>query len=475
MSDPIRILYVDDYPLDRKLVRDALEKEHEGFRVTEAASRQEFEALLAEGDYDLILSDFNILGFEGLEVIDAVRAKDPRVPVVIVTGTGTEEVAVEAMKRGATDYVIKTPEHTRRLPHTIQAAIEKKRLRDERKRAEEALRKSRNLMQSVIDGSPDQMMLIDRDYGILLANRAVRDVLGGEDLVSGSLTCHQISHHRDTPCEGVEHPCPLEHVIATKAPVTVTHTHYDAEGNVVYSEVNAAPIFDEAGEVIQIIESSRDITQRVRAEEALRQHREHLEELVKERTAELEIARDKAQRYLDIAGVIIVTIDAEQRVALINQRGCAVLRGTVEEIVGKNWFETFIPENVREDVVKAFRQLLTGEIEFVEYFENLILTRDGKERLIAWHNTLLKDNAGNIIGTLSSGEDITERKQAEEQLRLRTEELEVFNEAMVDREMRIIEMKEQVNRLCEELGWEPTYPPIWLEDLAPEQKNDRDG
>jgi DNA-binding NtrC family response regulator len=113
VNEPIHILYVDDYPLDRELVRDALEREHGGFQLTEAASRQEFEERLAEGDYDLILSDFNILGFEGLQVIDSIQARDPRLPVVIVTGTGSEEVAVEAMKRGATDYVIKSPRQKR--------------------------------------------------------------------------------------------------------------------------------------------------------------------------------------------------------------------------------------------------------------------------------------------------------------------------------------------------------------------------
>ena len=142
MNDPIHILYVDDYPFDRELVRDALEKEQEGFRVTEAASRADFEARLVEGGYDLVLSDFNILGFEGLQVLDAVRARNLNVPVIIVTGTGSEEVAVEAMKRGAADYVIKTARHIRRLPHTIHAVMEKKQGDDERKRAQEALRRS---------------------------------------------------------------------------------------------------------------------------------------------------------------------------------------------------------------------------------------------------------------------------------------------------------------------------------------------
>ena len=94
---------------------------------------------LPKGDFDLVLSDFNILGFEGLQVLEAVRAKDPNLPVIIVTGTGSEEVAAEAIKRGAADYVIKTPSHIQRLPHTIHAALEKKRLEDERQQALEGI------------------------------------------------------------------------------------------------------------------------------------------------------------------------------------------------------------------------------------------------------------------------------------------------------------------------------------------------
>jgi putative two-component system response regulator len=135
----VRILYVDDSPLDRQLVRDALERESDGFALTEAASRVDFEAALAAGCFDLVLSDFNILGFEGLQVLEAVQALPAPPPVVIVTGTGSEEVAVEAMKRGAADYVIKTPRHMQRLPVTIHAALGKRRLEEERERAHQAL------------------------------------------------------------------------------------------------------------------------------------------------------------------------------------------------------------------------------------------------------------------------------------------------------------------------------------------------
>lgn len=140
MTTPLRILYVDDSLFDRELVRDVLEKERRDFLVIEAASRQEFESRLDDGRYDLVLSDFNILGFEGLQVLDRVRAKAPALPVIIVTGTGSEEVAVEAMKRGADDYVLKTVKHIQRLPLTIHTVLEKKRLQQERERAQHALR-----------------------------------------------------------------------------------------------------------------------------------------------------------------------------------------------------------------------------------------------------------------------------------------------------------------------------------------------
>ncbi|MEW5720568.1 MAG: PAS domain S-box protein, partial [Chloroflexota bacterium] len=178
MSEPIRILYVDDYPLDRELVRDALTKEDTGFQIVEAASRADFEARLAEGNYALVLSDFNILGFEGLQVVEAVHAKNPHVPVVIVTGTGSEEIAVEAMKRGAADYVIKTPRHIQRLPQTIRVALEKERLEDERERAEAELRESEARFRSVFENSIDGLLLTVPDGRVLSANPEACRIFG---------------------------------------------------------------------------------------------------------------------------------------------------------------------------------------------------------------------------------------------------------------------------------------------------------
>ena len=94
---------------------------------------------------------------------------------------------------------------------------------------------------------------------------------------------------------------------------------------------------------------------------------------------------DLAQAYLDVAEVMILVIGVDQKVRLINKEGCRVLGYPEEEIVGKNWFESFLSERVKGQVQEVFAQLVSGEVEPVEYYENLVLTSSGDERLISWH------------------------------------------------------------------------------------------
>ncbi len=140
MSTRPRLLYIDDSAYDRELVRDALGGELPGFDLTEAVSRTDFEEKFASAEYDLILSDFHILGFQGFQVLDAVRTTRAHLPVVFVTGTGSEEMAVEAMRRGAADYVIKTVDHIRRLPFTIRSVLDREASSAASRLAEEQLR-----------------------------------------------------------------------------------------------------------------------------------------------------------------------------------------------------------------------------------------------------------------------------------------------------------------------------------------------
>jgi PAS domain S-box-containing protein len=144
----------------------------------------------------------------------------------------------------------------------------------------------------------------------------------------------------------------------------------------------------------------------------------HLRKAVETRQMQEALARSETQArlYLDLAGVIFVALDKDGNITLLNQTGCEILGCTQEEVLGRNWFSTFIPEAQRENVLSGFSRLMNGELEPVEYFENVILTSKGEERLIQWHNAILYDEQGTLIGTLSSGVDISEKKIAEQKL-----------------------------------------------------------
>ncbi len=151
----------------------------------------------------------------------------------------------------------------------------------QRQRTERALRESREFLQSVIDAIPESLMVIDRDHGVVLANQAVRAMAGGGDQVLRGLKCHQCLHCRDTACGGAGSPCPLDNVIATNAPVTVMHSHRDAEGNERLMEIVAVPVVGAAGDVVRVIESGRDVTARVTAENQARQRRVELSHVLR--------------------------------------------------------------------------------------------------------------------------------------------------------------------------------------------------
>ncbi len=126
--------------------------------------------------------------------------------------------------------------------------------------------------------------------------------------------------------------------------------------------------------------------------------------------------RDKARLYLHIVGNIIVVLNPDTTVALINRRGCELLEYDEKNILGKKWFHTFVPEKDREGALSDFQGILAGPVKSFEYYENSIISRNGKEILVSWHNTLLTDETGKISGTLSSGEDITESRRVRNEL-----------------------------------------------------------
>lgn len=171
------------------------------------------------------------------------------------------------------------------------------------------------------------------------------------------------------------------------------------EGEIRDVLLNVEMILDQEGKLQHSISVHLDITERKRTEQALRSEEE------------------RSRMYLDMAGVILLALDKEGKVVLANPKACSVLGGEEGEIIGKDWFESFIPEHERREVWRVFQQLMSGTVEPAEYVENQVLTLGDNLRWVAWHNTLIKSGAGEILGTFSSGEDITERRQTEQALR----------------------------------------------------------
>jgi len=162
--------------------------------------------------------------------------------------------------------------------------------------------------------------------------------------------------------------------------------------------------------------------------------------------------RDKVQKYLDIAGVMLVAIDKDQKVTLINKQGCKILGYEEEEIIGCNWFDRYIPERQREEIKTVFTSIMKGEIEGVEQYENRVLTKSGVERIIGWRNTLLRDKKGNVYGTLSSGEDITDRVRAENELKRNQQELVKKHEELNETFKRVEIAKKEWERTMDCVG-----------------------
>ena len=114
---------------------------------------------------------------------------------------------------------------------------------------------------------------------------------------------------------------------------------------------------------------------------------------------------------------IIISLDDEARIVTINRKACQILGYEEHELLGQNWFKTCLPQpEGMEKVYPYYLELMAGKIEGAEYLENAVVTKSGELRQIAWHNALLHEEQGKICGTLSAGEDITERKLAEEEL-----------------------------------------------------------
>ncbi len=131
----------------------------------------------------------------------------------------------------------------------------------QRKNAQLKIEEEHKFLQTVINGISDPVMIINEDYSVKIMNKTVRKTLEKRTFIDpNSPTCYEISHYRDTPCEGTNHPCPLKEVIECGEQIKVVHNHKNVNGNDHFVELAASPLFDENNKCIGIIELASDIT-----------------------------------------------------------------------------------------------------------------------------------------------------------------------------------------------------------------------
>lgn len=271
MKKPLRILHLEDDANDVELVRRAIVAHGIDAQVDAFDTHFDFVSALEEGDYDLILADYTLPSFDGLSALAIAREKNSCIPFIFVTGTMGEEKAVETLKNGATDYVLK--HNLARLVPSIIRALREAEERYERRKAQEALKESEQRFRAIFDNALD---------GILLADMESKKFYSGNNMI-----CRMLGYTEDeirelavkdmdpedalsSVIEQFERQSRKEMKLARDTPVK------RKDGSVFYADINTFPITLSGN--IYLVGFFRDISERKEAEEEIKRRVEELED-----------------------------------------------------------------------------------------------------------------------------------------------------------------------------------------------------
>ena len=458
------ILIVDDEWLTRLEIEGMLTDL--GYDVAgQAETGVEAIAMARELNPDLILMDVKMPGeMNGIDAAGEIK-RELGIPIVFISGYGDPEYIEAAKEIAPFGYVMK-PFDEREVHAFVEIALSRKafelkldkshkqleqtnlHLKREiaaRKQTETELRESRKLYRDMFEKNNAIKWLVDPSSGEIV------------DANSAACEFYQYTHEEITNLHvwdiNVESEAHVKAVLSDASEDKndeFTFKHRLASGEIRDVQVYTGTL--ESGGRTLLHSIILDITARNQAEDKVRQAYAEVETKVEERTVELSAAnvslaariaehkrtedklhqeRNRAQSYLDTVEAIIVALDLEGEITLVNQKGCLLLGRDEDELIGQSWFSSCIPQpEGMEKRYPAFLKYIAGEIELLEYFEYPIVDGNGKLRQIAWNNKLLRDEQMEIVGTLSAGQDITHRRQAEEELARKTKNLEELNAAL---------------------------------------------
>ncbi len=292
MDKPMHILILEDNGADVELMKRELRKAGLNFTAQWAQDKGAFTAALETSAPDLILADYSLPGFDGLTALTLARQRWTDVPVIIVSGAIGEEVAIETVKAGAIDYVLK--QRLSRLGPVVHRALAEARERAEKRRAEEALRQSEERFRLLVEGVQDYaILMLDPQGQIASWNVGAERLEGwsGPEVIGRhfSLFYAPADQESGRPQQALEQ--------------AVAEGRYEEQGERVrkngqrfWADVVITALRDENGRLYGFAKITRDITERKQAEEALHEANATLESKVAQRTAELEYRARQLQK-----------------------------------------------------------------------------------------------------------------------------------------------------------------------------------
>lgn len=387
----IKILLVDDCRDDYEIAARKLERIESSLEVVWAESAAQAFKKLKEEDFDCILCDYQMPRMNGLQFLKKLRKQDDHTPFIFLTGQGNEEIAAEALRLGADDYFTKEVgfAHYQRLLNSIRRVVDAHTRRVRQKEAEVALKESEREKTIILEGLSELVTFQDTELLVKWANQAAGDSVGQtpEELVGRY--CYEIWHQRTEVCVG----CPV--VRCMKSGTIEANESTSPDGRVWFIRGN--PVFDEKGKIIGAVETTLEITERKKAEEALRES-EH-----------------KFRQFFENAPESCYMISTDGIILDINRSAREALGYGREEIVGKRFIDTVYAPASRERARQLFKQWKgKGRLDNEEM---TIITKAGEERTILLSVDAVRDAEGNIIHSISVQRDITDRKRAVEEIR----------------------------------------------------------
>jgi PAS domain S-box-containing protein len=311
---------------------------------------------------------------------------------LLIELTGSRAVREEMIRTKPLEISSIDHRGARLLWDLVQIEIEKRQIEQE---AERRLKTERDWVQRIIDSLPDAIMVLDPQMHILSVNQTFVDFTGQrEDQVVGR-TCHEVKHLSRLPCHIAGGQCPFREVMATKRSASVLHAHAGPGGETLYEEVVATPILDGRGEVVQVVEGSRDVTRRVRLETELRETEERL------------------RQFLEAAQDLISIKDLKGRYIYANPAATEMTGRPTEALVGHTDFELF-PERVARAMVDHDREAVKHRTALC--FDET-LRHDGEVRRFRTVRYPIFDHQGEVVAVSVMARDVTQEMALQEEAR----------------------------------------------------------